>query len=223
MIDLRVHDHELDIYDAAYTRAPVARTRERVRAVRYPRKVMLTNVCLYGPLLRPSGPAAPPPPRAPPLRARRPAAADAPTHRRAAAPGGASRLAANDCGVAEGHNSIRALRDLSKQENAIEDTRASKRASAMCDTYATLLSTALPLERGSNSAMERAGRSSVHRNQEPHRGRAGSQVKRHRPSPSLTVPIEHSDTAARTLLSTRSSVRQQAIGKRYSSTGPPGG
>ena len=183
---------------------------------------MLTNVCLYGPLLRPSGPAAPPPPRAPPLRARRPRLPTRATHRRAAAPG--SRLARGEnCGVAEGHNSIRALRDLSKQENAIEDTRASKRASAMCDTYATLLSTALPLERGSNSAMERAGRSSVHRNQEPHRGRAGSQVKRHRPSPSLTVPIEHSDTAARTLLSTRSSVRQQAIGKRYSSTGPPGG
>lgn len=99
-------------------------------------------------------------------------------------------------------------------------TREHPREQVRC---ATLLSTALPLERGSNSAMERAGRSSVHRNQEPHRGRAGSQVKRHRPSPSLTVPIEHSDTAARTLLSTRSSVRQQAIGKRYSSTGPPGG
>lgn len=55
MIDLRVHDHELHIYDAAYTRAPVARTRERVRAVRYPRKVMLTNVCLYGPQLRRPG------------------------------------------------------------------------------------------------------------------------------------------------------------------------
>ena len=64
----------------------------------------------------------------------------------------------------------------------------------------------------------------VRRDQPPRvaSGRTVLQAKRHRPSPPLlrANPTQMHQTQ---LLSTRSTVRQQAICKRYSSTGPPDG